>query len=146
MGIHGQPREGGVTGRVLASPPRSSGAAEGGARGHLLPSVTLLLPLPARGHGAHRKAIGGARIPQKWLKVAPHPHCRPLEPRPVLCRAGRRLSRPCGLAPDPTLLDPSFVQSKKCTGTSARSRHAAFWGPEEEAGVCGACAQDSARR
>lgn len=63
MGIHGQPREGGVTGRVLAWHPRSWGAAEGGARGHLLPSVTLLLPLPAGGHGAHRKAMGGAPDP-----------------------------------------------------------------------------------
>lgn len=63
MGIHGQPREGGVTGRVLAWHPRSSGAAEGGARGHLLPSVTLLLLLPAGGHGAHRKAMGGAPDP-----------------------------------------------------------------------------------
>lgn len=113
MGVDDPSREGGMTRRVLAWPPKSSGEAEGTAKeGASHPRPPALSWGPRKGHR------GGLQIPEKWLRIAPHPRLERVAQ--TLAHAGRRLSRRCGPTPDPTLLEPLFIQSKQCPGTSTR--------------------------
>lgn len=145
MGIDDQPREGGVTRRVLAWRPKSSGEAEGRAREGASafrhpPLAFVLRPC----HGAHRKAIWGS---SRSLRSGSGSH-------PILAAAAwssgpclrRALSRRCGPTADPRPHTPgALAHSVQKRHRTSASRHAAFRGPEEGAGVrrlCSGCCQE----